>query len=101
MKHRLVCAGFAALFMAFGAAGCSDTIEGISNKIDCKDVCKRYADCFDADYDVEGCTDKCEDSADSSEVRETKLEHCDDCLDSHSCTGATFSCADECVGIVP
>jgi hypothetical protein len=101
MKYRYVCAGLSALMLALGAAGCSDTVDEVSNKIDCHSVCKRYADCFDADYDVEGCEDKCENSADSSEARETKLERCDDCLDDRSCSGAAFNCADECVGIVP
>jgi hypothetical protein len=101
MKHRLLRAGFATLVLALAATACSDTVDEISNKIDCNSVCKRYADCFDADYDVDGCRDKCENSADSSEARESKLERCDDCLDAHSCTAATFSCATECVGIVP
>jgi hypothetical protein len=100
MKNRLVCAGVLSLLMAWGAAGCSAADE-ISNKIDCHSVCKRYADCFNSDYDVDGCTDKCENNADSSEARERKLEACDDCIDDRSCTDATFSCADECVGIVP
>jgi len=101
MKNRFLSAGFVALIATLAAAGCSDTVDEISNKIDCHSVCKRYADCFDADYDVDGCKDKCENSADSSEARETKLERCDDCIDGKSCNGAAFSCADECVGIVP
>lgn len=101
MNYRIVCAGLSALVMALGVAGCSDTVDEISNKIDCHSVCKRYADCFDADYDVDGCEDKCENSADSSEARETKLERCDDCIDERSCSGAAFNCADACVGIVP
>ncbi|HYP90078.1 MAG TPA: hypothetical protein VEQ59_18035 [Polyangiaceae bacterium] len=101
MRNRVIGAGFAALLMALGAVGCSDTVDEISNKVDCHSVCKRYADCFDSDYDVDGCKDKCENSTDSSDARQRKLDSCDDCLDSHSCTGAAFSCADECVGIVP
>jgi len=100
MRNRLIGAGFVVLAAALAIGGCS-AADKVSNKIDCHSVCKRYADCFDSDYDVDGCEDKCENSADSSEARETKLEKCDDCLDSHSCTGSAFSCADECVGIVP
>ena len=81
--------------------GCSDTVDEISNKIDCRQVCQRYADCFKSDYDVDGCSDKCENSADSDEARERKLETCDACIDDRSCTDATFNCADECIGIVP
>jgi hypothetical protein len=101
MKYRHVGAGISALIIALGAVGCSDTVDKVSNKIDCRSVCKRYSDCFDSDYDVDGCEDKCENGADSSEARESKLERCDDCLDGSSCTGAAFKCADECVGIVP
>jgi hypothetical protein len=101
MKNRVVCAGLTALFLALGVAGCSDTVDEVSNKIDCHSVCERYADCFNSDYDVDGCEDKCENSADSSEARESKLEACDNCMDNKSCTETTFSCIDECAGIVP
>lgn len=81
--------------------GCSSTADEISNKIDCHQVCKRYADCFKSDYDVDGCTDKCENSADDDAQRERKLEMCDSCIDDRSCNEAAFNCADECLGIVP
>ena len=80
--------------------GCSAADE-VSNTIDCGQVCARYSDCFDADYDVEGCTDRCENSADASEDKERRLEMCDACIDDRSCGDATFNCADDCVGIVP
>jgi hypothetical protein len=101
MKYRLVFAGLSVVMLALGVAGCSDTVDEVSNKIDCHSVCKRYADCFDSDYDIDGCEDKCESSADSSEAREAKLESCDDCMDDRSCKSTAFSCVDECVGIVP
>jgi hypothetical protein len=85
----------------FAVLGCSDTIDEISNSIDCHQVCQRYADCFKSDYDVDGCTDKCENSADNDEARERKLETCNTCIDDRSCTDATFNCADDCIGIVP
>jgi hypothetical protein len=81
--------------------GCSDTVDEITNKIDCHSVCKRYADCFNSDYDVSGCSDRCENSADSDDDRQRKLRTCDDCIDDRSCTAATFACADDCIGIVP
>lgn len=81
--------------------GCSDTIDEATNRIDCHQVCKRYADCFKSDYDVDGCSDKCENSADDDAARERKLEACDACIDDRSCNEAAFNCADECLGIVP
>lgn len=95
--------GFA-LFMGLtlaGTVGCSDTVDEITNNIDCHAVCERYGDCFDADYDVEGCTDKCENRAGSDDDRQRQLRQCDDCIDDRSCTSATFACAADCVGIVP
>jgi hypothetical protein len=85
----------------FAAVGCSDAVDEITNSIDCKQVCQRYADCFKSDYDVDGCADKCENSADNDEDRERKLETCNACIDDRSCTDATFNCADDCLGIVP
>lgn len=82
-------------------AGCSDTVDDITNSIDCSSVCQRYADCFKSDYDVDGCTDRCENSADNDDDRQRKLRTCDDCIDDRSCTDATFNCADDCIGIVP
>ena len=89
------------LVLGFGAlVGCS-AADDISNSIDCHQVCERYRDCIKSDYDVDGCTDKCENSADNNDDRQRKLKMCDDCLEDRSCTDATFNCADDCVGIVP
>lgn len=87
-------------FMA-SAVGCGEAADEVTNSISCGEVCARYSDCFDADYDVEGCTDRCEDQADASEDKEQRLEICDACIDDRSCTEATFDCTDDCVGIVP
>jgi hypothetical protein len=102
MKNRfkLGC-GLALGLLLTQLVGCSDTVDDITNNIDCHSVCQRYSDCFDSGYDIDGCTDKCENNADSDSDRQRKLHACDDCIDDRSCTSATFNCADECVGIVP
>jgi hypothetical protein len=84
-------------------AGCSgiSTVDEATSSIDCRSVCKRYADCFDSAYDVDGCSDKCQNSADSSDTRQRRLKACDTCIDERSCTDATFNCASDCAGIVP
>jgi hypothetical protein len=87
------------LLAAIGA--CSSTVDEVTGHIACADVCKRYADCFNADYDVDGCADKCERSADSADERQRKLKLCDTCIGDRSCTEATFNCAADCAGIVP
>ena len=84
-------------------AGCSSvsTVDEATSNVDCHSVCKRYADCFDSAYDVDGCSDKCQSSADSSDTRQRRLKACDTCIDDRSCTDATFNCASDCAGIVP
>jgi hypothetical protein len=92
---------FALALAPVALLGCSDTVDEITNKIDCHQVCQRYADCFKSDYDVDGCTDKCENSADDDAQRQRKLQACDSCIDDRSCNDATFNCAADCLGIVP
>lgn len=92
------------LLLAFGlfsALACGEAVDEVTNTVNCASVCDRYADCFDNDFDVEGCTDRCEDDADASENREQRLEACNSCIDDRSCTSATFDCATQCAGIVP
>jgi hypothetical protein len=68
---------------------CSSTVDEVTNTIDCHSVCKRFADCYNHDYDVDGCTDKCENNADASDARQTKLKQCSNCIDDRSCASAT------------
>ncbi len=81
--------------------GCSEAVDEVTNTVNCRQVCERYQSCFDSDYDVGACTDRCENEADASENREARLESCEACIDDKSCSSATFNCADECVGIIP
>ncbi len=102
MKIRVNCALSLTFVTAILAVvGCSSTVDEVTDHIDCHQVCQRYADCFQADYDVEGCSDKCENSADDDSEQQRKLKMCDTCIDDRSCTDATFKCAGDCVGIVP
>lgn len=68
---------------------------------DCQQVCSRYQECFDDDYDVSACRSRCRDKAEDDSAWKNKADDCAACIDDKSCTGATFSCAVECVGIVP
>jgi len=96
---QLLVAMSASLLVA--GVGCGETADEVTNSITCGEVCEQYSDCFDADYDVDGCIDRCENAATANEDRERRLEICDACIDDRSCTEATFSCTDDCVGIVP
>lgn len=95
-----------ALALTF-AAGCAlsfsacNADEEIENEIDCQAICQRYSDCFDGDYDVSGCQDRCENDVDSGELTFNEVDACSDCIDDRSCASGTLSCATECVGIVP
>jgi hypothetical protein len=102
MKNRLKIATVCALVLgSLGFVGCSEAVDEITNTVNCRSVCERYSECIDSDYDVDGCTDRCEGEADASEDREAKLEACENCIDDRSCATATFACAAECGGIVP
>jgi hypothetical protein len=68
---------------------------------DCQKVCSRYQSCFDGDYDVSTCRDRCRDKARNDQDWENKADSCESCIDDRSCSDATFSCLTECVGIVP
>jgi hypothetical protein len=81
--------------------GCGEEIDEVTNTITCGDVCGRYADCFDEDYDVEACTERCENDTTPDEEKEAELEECHACLDGESCTDAVFQCTTECVQFVP
>lgn len=83
---------FGSLFLA--GAGCDEAEQAI----DCNQICNRYSDCVDDDYDVSACRDRCEDMLDEDP---NGADECEACIDDRSCTGAVFNCAAECAGIVP
>jgi len=89
-----------AVALAWAASAC-DATDSVANRITCGDVCERYRDCFDDDYDVDGCTDRCENDATADEEKEAELEECDACIDDESCTAAVFECTTECAAFVP
>ncbi len=68
---------------------------------DCAEVCDRYSTCFDESYDVEECTTTCDDMAQDDEDADSRLDRCESCLDDRACAEATFTCTDDCVGIMP
>ena len=102
----MVLSHFAMVLVLSGGAlllttACGDDPERVANRITCSDVCQRYADCFDANYDVEGCVDRCTNDATADEEKEERLEVCQACIDERSCASAVFSCTTECTPFVP
>lgn len=83
------------------AVGCSNPIDAIDERVDCRNICDRYRDCYDNDYDTEACRDRCDERVDGEGGDPNAADRCDGCLDDRSCVEATFSCVDECAGIIP
>ncbi|MET0386472.1 MAG: hypothetical protein ABW321_10960 [Polyangiales bacterium] len=81
-------------------AACNDDpITYLDRATDCADICDKYKECFDESYDTEACRDDCNDMVDESKT--ARIDDCQECIEGASCTGATFSCTDNCIGIVP
>jgi hypothetical protein len=100
MKRWVAACLFLGLFAAAGCSEDNDPIEQLDEASDCNEICETYQMCFDEDYDVDACQDECTDRADDPDHRDQE-EECSNCIDEASCTGAAFSCATDCIGIVP
>jgi hypothetical protein len=90
---------FAVLTSLAAACGSDDPITAIDRTTDCSDICSRYKDCIQSDYDVDSCSEDCRDMV--SDEGTKKIDTCEECLDGNSCTGSVFNCTSECAGIVP
>lgn len=90
--------GCALLVCGFAGCGAADEVE---SQVDCLDICQRYSDCFDSDYDVSECQSECEGKVDEDESFLEDVSGCDNCIDDRSCSEGAFACTDDCAGIVP
>jgi hypothetical protein len=79
--------------------GCG-AVDEVENTLTCRQVCDRYKECFDSDYDVDECADSCEEEASADEDEDRRLERCDSCIDDRSCSEAVFNCATDCAGVI-
>lgn len=86
-------------FFALTLAACSGA-EQVETAFDCDSICDRYQDCFDSDYDAEACMDSCQAKAKDDADYRRRVDECEVCADNRSCS-ESFSCTDECLGIVP
>lgn len=84
------------LLFIFGVNGC----DSVDTTIDCNQICNRYKDCIDIDYDTSACRNRCESNADDRDYSD-KVNNCQTCIDERSCADSTFRCASECSNIVP
>ena len=68
---------------------------------DCQSVCKRYAECYDPKYDVDGCRTRCRNASANNPSIRNDADECNACIDDKSCLAAPFSCGGPCGTIVP
>lgn len=90
-------AALAGIIAFMGAGGCDST----QNAWNCSDLCNRYQDCFDQNYDVSACSSRCQNLANNNQIVDERANACQNCMNQNSCNMATtFNCPD-CAGIVP
>jgi len=92
--------GFACLLsmsVAFAAMSCG----AADRAYDCNQICNKYKDCADANYDASACASECRSNAADSASYADQADQCQACVDDRSCAGAAFGCGSECAGIVP
>jgi hypothetical protein len=87
-----------AAFLGFFVGASCDEVDAA---FDCHQVCDRYQECFDANYDVDACRERCRTRSDQDPNTRQAADACEACIDDVSCAGATFSCSASCVNIVP
>ena len=96
MLTRLSPAAALALLLGNFALACSDA----ENAVSCAQVCDKYKDCINSDYDVASCTTAGEDDANDSAERQKQLDSCNSCIEDRSCTSAVFNCTTECATVI-
>ena len=89
---------FAAVVLTVGLflSGC-----GIGAALDCQGICSRYKSCFDANYNVQACEERCRSNSAADTTYRAKADSCKTCIDGASCSTALFSCGANCVSVVP
>jgi hypothetical protein len=97
ITKMLTTLGFLALTAGLGA--CANPVDEIDEEFDCNNLCNRYRDCYDANYDTGACRNRCQGVVDGSDPN--RADACDACLDPRSCLEAAFSCSTECRDILP
>ena len=73
----------------------------VDSAADCQHVCERYRDCFDAEYGVDSCAERCRTSANTDTEYYRKVDSCDACIDARACATAVFGCSTHCAAVVP
>jgi len=77
------------------APGC-----GADAAFDCQAVCSRYADCYDANFNVSKCREDCRTASKNDPEIRRKADACEACIGDKSCISATFACGTDCASII-
>lgn len=72
-------------------SGCGEAEE----LIDCVQICESKQDCVNDSYDVQACTDECEERSDSDEDYRHAAHECEACIDDRACAEQA-ACFDTC-----
>ncbi|NUP13647.1 MAG: hypothetical protein HOW73_47030 [Polyangiaceae bacterium] len=70
---------------ALSVIGCRRKEEAEDNEQDCVEICDRYSECFDANYNTAACERRCYDGADRSLNYEFQVDRCATCLTDLTC----------------
>ncbi len=95
MKKLTSCLAFG--FVALFSFASCDKIDVLT---DCQNICDKYQDCFDSDFDVSDCRDRCEENSDDEDFADD-VSTCEDCIDDRDCVEGAFDCGSLCGGVVP
>lgn len=88
-----------AILTVFGVACSEDPITTFDRNTDCADICDKYQECVQGDYDKDDCTTQCKDMTTDDDTQ--KIDKCQECLaDNTSCVDKVSSCTDDCAGII-
>ena len=97
---RAITGVLAAVIGMVTVAATTSSCDTVDAAFDCQQVCTRYKDCYDSNYDVGKCRDRCRADAEDDAAKRQKADDCEACIGDKSCLSATFSCATQCAGVV-
>lgn len=90
---------FAAL-LALGGCYAFPPAEVDQALAECADICSRYQECFDADFDAIACADRCETASRVDPAFAVRVSECQDCAAALGCGSTAFLCDAVCEEVI-
>jgi hypothetical protein len=94
LAFLLAIVGLSSFSLLSNSCGTADEI------FDCQAVCTRYRDCYDLNYDVGACRNRCKTASDNDPAVRRAADDCEACIGDRSCISATFACQPACGTII-